>query len=379
MGFLRQFPIAWRLLADRPARFALSIMGVAFAVVVMFTQLGFLNGITDSSANLADLLAADLVVAHPQQEHLKSGTEFSAFYLQQLRDIPGVAKALPLYLSANYWTNPQDGSRNRVLAIGADIDDPMLALPEFAARREDLRQEDTLLFDRLAREELGVVQVGTRSRQAGHPVRVVGLFELGPNFAYEGHVVMSTVNFLRLPGQTSSTVDLGMIRVAPGADVAVVKQRIAERMAGRLEVMTPAQVAKRERAYTTDHAPVGIVFGLGLMVGFAIGTVVCYQILFNEVSDHLPQFAMIKAIGHPPGFIASIVLQEALILSLGGYAAGLAASLGLYSFLQHGTALRMDLTSGRGSVVLVLATGMCLLAGRLALKKVTTTDPADLF
>lgn len=379
MGFLRQFPLAWRMLIDRPGRFALSVLGVGFAVVVMFTELGFLNGITDSSANFADLLDADLVVAHREQEHLKSGTEFLAFHLQQIRDVPGVERALPLYLSANYWSNPQDGSRNRVLIVGVDLDDPMLRLPALTAHRAELAQMDTVLFDRRARDELGVVAPGTRSRLAGHPVRVVGLFELGPNFAYEGHLVMSSVNFLRLPGQSADTVDVGMIRLRPGEDRATVRRRIEARVGQYLEVMTPAEMAKRERNYTTEHAPIGIVFGLGLLVGFAIGTVVCYQILFNEVSDHLPQFAMIKAIGHRPGFIAGIVLQEALILSFGGYAAGLAAGFGLYAFLEHGTALRMDLTPPRAAVVLVLASGMCLLAGRLALKKVTTADPADLF
>lgn len=379
MWFIRQFPLAWRMLADRPARFALSTVGVAFAVVVMFTELGFLNGVTDSSANFADRLAADLVVVHPRQEHLKSGTEFPFFFLQQVRDVPGVELALPLYTSANYWSNPQDGSRNRVLVVGVDLDRPMLRLPEIAGHGEELRAADTVLFDRLARGELGEVGPGTRSLLARHPVRVVGTFELGPNFAYEGTLVMSTANFLRLPGQTPDVVDLGMVKVRAGEPVEAVRRRINEKMAGRLEVLTSAEVAKRERDYTTDHAPIGIVFGLGLLVGFAIGTVVCYQILFNEVSDHLPQFAMIKAIGHPPTYIAGIVLQEALILSLGGFATGLLASGFLYAYLQDGTALRMDLTPLRAGLVLVLASGMCLLAGRLALRKVHATDPADLF
>lgn len=367
------------MLADRPGRFALSMLGVAFAVVIMFTELGFLNGVTDSSINLANRLGSDLVVAHPQQEHLKSGTEFPHFYLQQVRDVPGVAAALPVYTSANYWANPQDGSRNRVLIIGVDIDDPMLSFPEIAAHREELRAADTVLFDRRARAELGQVAAGTRSRLAGHPVRVVGLFELGPNFAYEGHVIMSTRNFMRLPRQRPDDVDLGLIRVAPGEDVETVRQRIKARLPNKLDVLTAAEVVQRERDVTTRKAPVGIVFGLGLLVGFAIGTVVCYQILFNEVSDHLPQFAMLKAIGHLPRFLTALVLHEALILSFGGYAAGLGAGLALYRSLEQQTALQMDLTPWRAGLVLVLTSGMCLLAGRLALKKVQATDPADLF
>jgi putative ABC transport system permease protein len=379
MAMLHQFGLAWRMLADRPGRFMLSMLGVAFAVVIMFTELGFLNGVTDSSINLAARIRSDLVVVHPEQEHLKSGVEFPLFYLQQVRDVPGVAAARAVYLSANYWTNPQDGSRNRILIIGADLDDPMLDLPEIARYREELRGPDTVLYDRLARPELGAVAAGTRSRLAGHPVRVVGTFTLGPNFAYEGHVFLATPNFMRLPNQRPEDVDLGFVRVAPGENIEEVRQRIRHRLPTQVEVLTAAEIRQRESDVTTRKAPVGIVFGLGLVVGFAIGTVVCYQILFNEVSDHLPQFAMLKAIGHRPRFMSTLVLQEALILSLGGYAAGLAAGLGLYHLLEQQTALLMDLTPPRALLVLVLTSGMCLLAGRLALKKVQSTDPADLF
>lgn len=379
MWFFRQFILAWRLLADRPRNFALSILGVAFAVVIMFTELGFLNGVTDSSINFASRLDSDLVIVHPLQEHLKSGVEFPFFYLQQVRDVPGVALALPLYTSANYWANPQDGGRNRVLIIGVDLDNPMLRIPSIATYRAELNSTDTVLFDRLARPELGQVSAGTRSRIAGRPVRVVGLFTLGPNFAYEGHILMSTRNFLQLPGQNPKDVDLGLVRLAAGEDLETVRQRIRERLPKQVEVLTPREIMRREADVTTRKAPVGIVFGLGLIVGFAIGTVVCYQILFNEVSDHLPQFAMIKALGHLPRYLSTLVLYEALILSFGGYLAGLAVAHGLYALLEKQTALQMDLTPPRALLVLALTSGMCLLAGRLALRKVQATDPAELF
>jgi putative ABC transport system permease protein len=379
MWFFHQFTLAWRMLADRPGRFALSVVGVAFAVVVMFTELGFLNGVTDSSTNFASLLDSDLIVVHPRQRHLKSYVEFPEYYLREVRDVPGVSLALPLYTGADYWSNPQDGGRSRVFTIGVDLDHPMLKVPEMAQYRDQLRAPDTVLFDREVRPELGVVAPGTRTLVAGQPTRVVGLFSLGPNFAYEGNLIMSTANYVRRSPRNQQLVGLGMIQVAPGEKTETVRERIRARMPGLLEVLTPQEIVYRERKYTTDNAPIGIVFGLGLLVGFAIGTVVCYQILFNEVSDHLPQFAMIKAIGHLPRHLTALVLHEALILSFGGYAAGLAAGLGLYELLQNSTALQMNLTLPRATLVFALTTGMCLLAGRLALKKVHATDPADLF
>jgi putative ABC transport system permease protein len=380
MWFLRQFPLAWRMLADRPARLALSFIGVSFAVVVMFTQLGFLNGITDSSANFATLLQSDLIVVHPRQEHLKSYVEFPLLHLFQVRDVPGVKSALPLYTGATNWSNPQTEGRNRVFIIGVDLNNPAaLRVPELADKQLALHGANTFLFDRSVRPELGEVKEGTRSRVNGKPAHVVGVFSLGPNFAFEGNLITSSTNFLRLFPQSSRSVGLGMIWVNSGEQIETVRQRIRERFPNELEVLTPAEILTRELRYTTDHAPIGVVFGLGLIVGFAIGTVVCYQILFNEVSDHLPQFAMLKAVGHFPRSLTAIVLHEALVLSVGGDLAGVSAAAVLYHFLQWQTALVMALTPGRAALVLLLTSGMCLLAGRLALKKVQNTDPADLF
>jgi putative ABC transport system permease protein len=86
-----------------------------------------------------------------------------------------------------------------------------------------------------------------------------------------------------------------------------------------------------------------------------------------------------KAMGHPPGFISGIVRSEAVLLSLTGYVPGLVASFGLYYLIEHFTQIRMFLTVPRAFLVLVLSSGMCLLAARFAVKRVHATDPADLF
>jgi putative ABC transport system permease protein len=158
-----------------------------------------------------------------------------------------------------------------------------------------------------------------------------------------------------------------------------VRREIHRRLPRDILLLTPEEIRAREVSVTTRRSPAGIVFGIGLIVGFVIGTIICYQILFNEVNDHLPQFATMKAMGHPPRFISGIVLNEALLLSVAGYVPGLLASFGLYELIQDTTQIRMILTPPRALLVFLLASGMCLLAGRLAVKRVHATDPVDLF
>jgi putative ABC transport system permease protein len=367
------------MLSDKPARLTFSLLGVAFSVVIMFMELGFFNGVNDSSANMPPYFDCDLIMSNPQKNHLKTGEEFNSMRLQQVREVPGVAAAVKFNTEANYWWNPQDGTRNRVLIMGVDLDDPMFSLPALREHRKELQMPDTILYDRLSRHDLGRVSAGTRSQLGRRPVKVVGLFELGPNFAYEGHIVTSLENFAQITRQPDGNVDLGLIRVVPGANVEAVRQEIYRRLPHDIMLLTPKEILTREIVVTTKRSPAGVVFGIGLLVGFGIGTIVCYQILFNEVNDHLPQFATMKAMGHPPKFISGIVLNEALLLSLVGYVPGLIASFGIYTLIESSTQILMYLTVPRALLVFILTSSMCLLAGHLALKRVHKTDPADLF
>jgi putative ABC transport system permease protein len=379
MRFLRPLPVAWRMLIDKPSRLALSVLAVAFSVVIMFMELGFFNGSNDSAANLPPHFDCDLILSHKEKNHLKTGEEFPLAWVFKARDVPGVTAAVPLYTGADYWWNPQDGSRNRVFNLGVDLNDPMFLSGIIAARRTALQEPGAVLYDRLSRHELGDIAQGTQSTLGASRVKVVGLVELGPNFSYEGHLVMGTDTFLQMHGQAREIVDLGLIRVQPGADINQVRERLLAVLPPEALLLTPAEIHTREIRVTTQRSPAGIVFGIGLLVGFAIGIIICYQILFNEVNDHLPQFATLKAMGHPPRFISGIVLHEALLMAVAGFIPGLLAGAGLYVLIEHFTQIRMFLTPGRILLIFALTSGMCLIAGHLALKKVHSTDPADLF
>ncbi|CAM2911077.1 FtsX-like permease family protein [Rariglobus hedericola] len=379
MRFLRPLPIAWNMLIDKPSRLALSVMAVAFSVVIMFMELGFFNGSNDSAANLPPHFDCDLILSHKEKNHLKTGEEFPIDWIYKARDVAGVAASVPLYSGADYWWNPQDGSRNRVFTLGVNLDDPMFTTAIIAANRRALQKPGAVIYDRLSRHELGQVESGTTTTLGRIKVTVVGLCELGPNFSYEGHVIMSADTFLLMQNQPRDVIDLGLIRVQPGADVNEVRQRLLAALPPQALLLTPAEINTREIRVTTQRSPAGIVFGIGLVVGFAIGVIICYQILFNEVNDHLPQFATLKAMGHPPRFISGIVLHEAVLMALAGFIPGLIAGFGLYMLIEHFTQIRMFLTPGRVLLIFVLTSGMCLLAGHLALKKVHSTDPADLF
>ena len=63
-------PFAWLSLTHKKTRLLASISGVAFATVLMFVELGFRNGLTDSQVYVARMFNADLVIVFCQDDNL---------------------------------------------------------------------------------------------------------------------------------------------------------------------------------------------------------------------------------------------------------------------------------------------------------------------
>ncbi|MCP3971903.1 MAG: FtsX-like permease family protein, partial [Rhodobacteraceae bacterium] len=226
------------------------------------------------------------------------------------------------------------------------------------------------------RDIYGDIRIGQDLELNGRNYRVGGFVDLGPNVINDGAVVMSEGNLLSL--RPSRKPAMAVLRLQPGVDLEAVRDAIAHRLPD-LMVMTPAELAAREVRFTATSAPVGIIFGIGMLAGFAIGVIVCYQVLFNEINDLLPQYATLQATGFSSVQLGRIVLSQALLLSLAGFCVALPFVRYLYDSIAAQTALVMELSAGRVLTVMGLTLFMCLLAGVAAMQRLWRLDPAELY
>ena len=142
---------------------------------------------------------------------------------------------------------------------------------------------------------------------------------------------------------------------------------------------TKADFIARERAYWNSATPIGYVFAFGAIMGLVVGAIIVYQILFADVSEHLNEYATLRAIGYPNRFVSGIVLQQAGILGVLGFIPGALAAQWLYQQAGAATRLPLYLTTDRAVTVFALTLGMCAFSGLLALRRVRRLDPADVF
>src|SRR5262249_12125541 len=148
----------------------------------------------------------------------------------------------------------------------------------------------------------------------------------------------------RLPHPELRVADLGLIKLKPGIkDLARVRRELEDFLPDDVEVLTMAGLIERERTFWRQHTPVGFVLQLGMGMGLAVGVMIGYQVLSNDITHNLKQYATLKAIGYGMGRLIGCVFWEALILAVFGYIPGWLVSRSLYQVLAEQTGLPMNL------------------------------------
>jgi putative ABC transport system permease protein len=144
-------------------------------------------------------------------------------------------------------------------------------------------------------------------------------------------------------------------------------------------VLTLDEFITMEKAYWDLRTPAGFAFKVMVTMGFIIGTGIVYQILYTNISTHLIEYATLKAIGCASQYFFKIVFQQALLLAILGYIPGIIISVIIYDLTQKATKLPIEMNTGRIVLVLVSVIVMCLLSGSIAINKLRSVDPADIF
>lgn len=366
-----------RLIAFNRLRLLAAFAGVGVAVVVMFVELGLLLGILNSQALMATLIRGDLVVLSEGRTDLHKWDRLNRIRLNQIAAADGVAEVIPVYQDTMGLRDPETNTVRRILMIAFPAERLPLAIGDPDEIAAALRMPNTILFDRRSRPIYAKMVLGGDAELDGQTYRVGGFVDLGPDIIHDGAVVMSDASwFARQP---NARPIMGVIRLAPDADLEAVRERLVASLPDDVALFTPEELRRREFVFTLGSAPIGFLFGIGMLAGLVIGSITCYQILFNEIVDRLKQYATLKAMGFSDMFLRGVILEQALFLSLGGFLGGLLLAWAGYAYIAARTALAVELSVWSIVFIFLLATVMCVVAGFLALRRVTQADPAELY
>lgn len=385
----RRIPLAWRNLTEDPWRLAASTAGAAFAVILMFSQVGFRNALLENMVAVIDHLDGQLFLINRERYMLTTPAAFSKRRLEKVLGFDGVTSASPFYVDVREttkWRNPASGLGRRIRVLAYPPAADLLDLPEVRAQRDAWDRPEAALADKRSKVDLyGAFESGEVSELRGKRIRVAGLFDLGTDFRSNGTLLMSEANFLnyfperRIGREDDPIVDVGVIRVRDGTDEGPLVRAIRRELPADVVLLTKAEFKEKERMFWEAVAPIGVVFDIGVVMGFIVGIAICYQVLFSEISDRVAEFATLKAMGYSGRSLLRVIVEEGIYLAILGYAFGMAVSLFLAGYLERQTGLNLDVRLGDSLIIFALTVIMCVLSGLLAGRKLSTVDPAELF
>ncbi|MGF1589950.1 MAG: ABC transporter permease DevC [Pleurocapsa sp.] len=390
---ISSIPLAWLQLVHKKIKFLATLAGIAFVVILLFMQLGFQDALFDSAVRVHQVLQGDLFITSSQYKALTAQQSFPRTRLYQSLAFEGVESVSPLYFQFGKLRNILDGQKYSIFVMGVDPGQTSFRLAQINQNINQIKLPDTALFDLSSRPEFGPIAAEFKKNQQvdleissfnqiirAKRFRIKGLFSLGPSFGVDGNLITNYTTFLKaFPDRQVANIDLGLITLADNYEAKEVRDRLVASLPQDIQILTLAEFIKLEKDYWDLRTPIGFIFKIMVFMGFVVGIGITYQILYSNISNHLVAYATLKAIGFTNRYLLTAVFQQALLLALLGFIPGIIVSFGLYDLAKNATHLPVIMDINKTFNVFLSVIAMCSISGILAIQKLRSVDPADIF
>jgi putative ABC transport system permease protein len=376
--------LAWLQLIKKKGHFVVAISGVTFAVTLMFTQIGLLDGLLNASVRLYQHIAADAVITSWDYRFQQGTALVPKRRIAEVLAVNGVEQCIPLQISPLVFENPETHEQHAIMVIGFPLDDGIWTFKDQGVDFHLLEVMGSAIYDSRSRAVFGPLPQILRAHGpvrvivARRSVDVVGVLALGPGFGNDGYLFTSDATYDTLiPNSTQPMV--GMIRFKPGADHERVLHDLRTVLPADVRITAYDQFLQDEKDYWLHRTPTGIIFTAMLFLGVVVGGVVVYQILYSDVMNHLPEYATMKAMGYSDRKLFRVVMIQAICMSIVGFVPGMLIAAVIFVLLEKITFLPLAMTLTRMWEVYALTLFMCAAAGATAMQALRAADPAEIF
>lgn len=390
-------PLAWKNLTSSWSKCALAATGVGFAVVLMFMQIGFQRALIDNNVrvmSLVDANVANLAVLSRARYNVSTEQRFPRDLFEQALANPCVRDGMAMTIergTARATIEGRAGKPIRVVAFEMGRPD-FFADPDLYAKLVEADRSGAALLDSRSKrfygfeEELADLQEQWIELN-GNRIPIAGRFNLGTDFGNDGTFLMSErlhsdfFPYRNFGGEPNDVVDIGLLRVdlADGVSLSEVAAQIEALAPEQIMVQSTDGLIVKEKRFWERQTPVGKIFMIGTIMGLFVGAIICYQIQFTDITEHMPEFATLKAMGYSPMYFWSLILSQSFYLACLGFVPGIAVAQLLYFVLSESSGLIMEMDLVRIAIVWLLTLVMCIASGALAIRKLFNADPASLF
>ncbi|MFP5245698.1 MAG: ABC transporter permease [Thermoanaerobaculia bacterium] len=370
--------LATKSLLHDKLRFFITVSGVAFAVTLVFVQVGLFIGLMSNASLTIDQIDADLWVTSRNTPNVDFAHAFPETYIKRVRSIPGVARADNLivwFMNVNLPTGAVEGTEVYALENFERWNFPHNIVDGNVA---DLRRGPYMVLDDSAKKRWGAFAVGDYREVLGRRLKIIGRTVDEKSFTttpltFMDYRLAQSLNESDLRGNTTYV----LVKLAPDADVEAVRKEIQRRLPYN-DVHTRSEWAARSRRYWVESTGLGLNLAMTVFLGCLVGIVVVAQTLYTSTMEHIKEFGTVKAIGGSNWDIYKILGEQATIAAIVGFFLGGVVSWFLRPAMAN-IGLKLIISSSFAAMVGVGTLVLCLAAAMISFRKVARIDPALVF
>jgi len=370
-------PLARRNLFHDKIRFTVTLTGIVFSVVLIVVELGLFVGFTLTTSSIIDRSNADLWIVSRGTPYIEQGTPYSERKLYQVLATPGVAEAEKDIVRFGDWKT-RDGASQGIQVVGfnphSSLGGPWNVV---AGSVDDLQKPDAVMVDEIYKKKLGVERIGDVFEIDGRRARVVGFTRGIRAFTTTPYVFTTFKNaqgFARVEADQTLFI---LVRAQAGANLKNLQRELQSRLTD-VDVLTSSQFSRMTRIYWMFTTGAGIAVLIAAALGLVVGVVVVAQTIYATTMDHIREFGTLKAMGAGNGYIYRVIVTQAAMSAVMGYAMAMVVSaLIVHASQSGGAAILLPWPMAVGIFFLSLL--MCIGAAMVSINKVTHLDPAMVF
>jgi putative ABC transport system permease protein len=369
--------LASRNLFHDRVRLVATLVGIVFSIVLVTVQLGLYLGFDRMITVMIDRAQSDLWIVPSETMSFESASVLDGRQRFQALTTAGVSSVAPLLVGFAPWNKPTGGA-NPVVIVGFDPAEPGLRPWNIVAGSvEALAAPDGVAVDRTYLDTLGVTGIGSTAQIRDRNARVTALTHGIRSFTTSPFVFTPLERARGYLGVGANEATYFMVRLAPGTDAEDARRRLAANIRDAV-VITSEEFRRRSRAHWLLNTGAGAALLAGALLGMIVGTVIVAQTLYSSTKDHLPEFATLRAIGSSARYIHQVILWQAFISAVLGFA--VAGGIGwLIVRATAESALPIVITPTTMIILFGLTVAMCAVSAIAAIIKVTRIDPAMVF
>jgi len=367
----RSVPLALRLLARDRIRFAVTVTGICFVVILMLFLSGVYEGVRTESNGYVAGRPADVWIAQNNTTNLiRSSSFLQSSRADAFQAVPGVASIAPLL---RLITTLSIRGRGVTAFVFGVVPGAAATYPKVVNGTGKLGKGE-IVIDRALARRVGI-GIGDTIRVQSRPYRVTGI-STGTN------AIISQFTFIRLEDAQEllgfpGVVSFFLIQAAPG----VSRELLADRLRSRAPLLnvfsSDAFIANNLDEMRTGLLP---ILSTVAVFGGVVGVVVLTLLLYGTMLERREDYALLKAIGAGRGVLRVLVLRQSLVSVCCGFAFGL---LGYFIAqpIVGGLVpvLALSLSPASAAVIGGAALAMGGVGAWLPLKKLERIYPAEVF